>query len=328
MWSLGCVTAVLLVGNTPFDDPCRSTSSDLVNLNLDMRALEISSRPKDFVRRLLVQDETQRMDVKQALRHDWFTNPEQAKWFKEMYNSSVQGWKPRNSNEPVLVDLVSFKGVQANKRLPSESASSWSLKEGARFVDVDHVSESSWENNPPGGTKPLISPAISQSALAKKTSRRSPLGPLDESSANRPKGPQGLTSQINADTDVKFVSQVKREQFSRPKLERHVLYMSPCESPNVQRPGGEGQPAPKAEKQATKAKFTINKDTGMRNYFLSTGRAAFPPIPSMEIAAPRRSPKDESDDSEQVYEEVRNPVTGKRKRLIYGRDMESLSQML
>ncbi|OKP00910.1 Meiosis-specific serine/threonine-protein kinase mek1 [Penicillium subrubescens] len=323
MWSLGCVAAVLLVGDTPFDNTYRSTSSDLINLDHDMRALEIDPRARDFVFRSLVLDETKRMDVKQALRHDWFTNPAQAGWFKEMYSRSIQNWKPRNASEAVTVELTSFKSVQT-KWPRSESVSSWSPKEGARFADVDHISESSWENVAPASMKPLISPAISIPAPAKRTSCRPPLVPLGPN-PNKPKHPQEI---ISPDADVKFVSQVKCEQLDRSKLERHVLYVSPCEGPNVQRAESKKAPASKGGKQTTKAKFTINKDTGLKNFFLSSHSAAFPPIPSMRTNFPKMSPKDEGDESDQVYEEVRNPVTGKRKRLIYGRDMESLSQML
>jgi protein-serine/threonine kinase len=268
------------------------------------------------------------MDVKQALQHDWFTNPAQAAWFKEMYTRSIQGWKPRSSSEPVIVELTSFLGVQLTKRLPSESASSWSPKEGARFADVDHISESSWENVPPGGVKSLISPAISNSVSAKKASDPSPLVSLVQNSANKPRRPQEFAQQVKAKTDVKFISQVKREQIDRPKLERHVLYEPSCESPNVQNTTEKNQPAPRGGKQATKAKFTLSKETGMRNFFLSPGSAAFSPIAHSGTAASQKSSKDDSDESDEVYEEVRNPVTGKRKRLIYGRDMELLSRML
>lgn len=324
MWSLGCVAAVLLVGDTPFDNTCRSTTSDLMNLDHDMRALEISPEARDFVLQLLVLDETKRMDVKQALRHNWFTNAAQAKWFKEMYNHSIQGWKPRNSSEPVMVDLASTKSAQASKRLRSESVSSWSPKEGARFADVDHISESSWENVAPARMKPLISPAVSNPAPAKKIPDRQPLVTLDPNT-NKPKRPQEI---INPDADVKFVSQVKREQLDRSKAEGHILYVSSCETPSVKRGERKKEPALQGGKQATKAKFTINKDTGLKNFFLSPHSAAFPPIPSMQTAVPKVPQKDGNDESDQVYEEVCNPVTGKRKRLIYGRDVESLNQML
>lgn len=324
MWSLGCVAAVLLVGDTPFDNTCRSTSSDLMNVDHDMRALEICSRARDFVLRLLVLDETRRMDVKQALRHDWFTNHAQAEWFTEMYNRSIQGWKPRSSSEPVMVELASFKSAPAGKRLRSDSVSSWSPKEGARFADVDHISESSWENVAPARIKPLISPAISNPAPAKKTSCRPPLVSLD-SNSNKPKRPADV---INPDADVKFVNQVKREQLDRSKLKRDVLYVSSCENLSVQRAESKKESASKGGKQTTKAKFVINKDTGLRNFFLSPHSAAFSSIPSIQTTVPEVSPKDGSDESDQVYEEVRNAVTGKRKRLIYGQDMKSLNQML
>lgn len=317
MWSLGCVTAVLLMGDTPFENELKSTTSDLVNLDLDMRSLNISSRPRDFVRRLLVQDETKRMDVKRALRHDWFTNPAQAKWFEEMYDRSIQGWKPRSSSEPVILELASCKYIPANKRSPSASASTVSPKEGARFADVDHISESSWENVLPTRTKPLISPTISNSA-PKKTSRRSPLVPLDQNSANKPRSPQLSMCLTSPDTDVKFISQVKREQLDRNNVERHVLYVSSHEDPSDQRAAEMKQPASNG---ATKTKFTVNEHTGIRNFLITPRAAASPSIHPSRPAVPQRAPNEESDQSDQVFEEVRNPITGKRKRLIYGRDM-------
>ncbi|OOQ87102.1 serine/threonine protein kinase [Penicillium brasilianum] len=324
MWSLGCVTAVLLMGDTPFENELRSTASDLVNLDLDMRALDITSRPRNFVRRLLVQDEGQRMNVKGALRHDWFTNPTQAEWFNDMYNRSIQSWKPRSSTEPVIVELASLKSVPANNRLPSTSAVTFSPKEGARFADVDHISESSWENILPTCTEPLISPTISNSA-PKKSSRRSPLISLDQNSANKPKNPQHSPCLTSPDPDVKFISQVKREQLDTPNVESHILYVSSHEDPSDQRAGEKKQLAPK---EATKAKFTVNTNSGMRNFFIPSRTAASSCIHPSLPAFPQRPPKEESDLADQVFEEVRNPITGKRKRLIYGRDMESLSQML
>lgn len=312
------------MGDTPFESESRSTASDLVNLDLDMRALDISSRPRNFVRRLLVPDEGQRMNVKEALRHDWLTNPAQSEWFKEMYNRSIRSWKPRSSIEPVIVELASLKSVPANNRLPSTSALTFSPKEGARFADVDHISESSWENILPTCTKPFISPAISNPA-PKKSSRRSPLMSLDQNSANKPRNPQPSTCLTSPDPDVKFINQVKREQLDTPNLERHILYVSSHEDQSDQRAGEKKQLAPK---EATKAKFTVNTNTGMRNFFIPSRTAASRCIHPSLPAFPQRPPKEESDLADQVFEEVRNPITGKRKRLIYGRDMESLSQML
>jgi protein-serine/threonine kinase len=312
------------MGDTPFENELRSTASDLVNLDLDMRALGIGSRPRNFVRRLLVQDEGQRMNVKEALRHDWFAHPTQAEWFNEMYDRSIQNWKPRSSTEPVIVELASFNSVPANKRLPSTSALTFSPKEGARFADVDHISESSWENILPTCTKPLISPAISNSA-PRRSSGRSPLISWDQNSANKPRIPQPSTCLTSPDPDVKFISQVKREQLDTPNVERHILHLSSHEDPSDQRAGEKKQLAPK---DATKAKFTVNTNTGMRNFFISSTTAASPCMHPSMLPVPQRPPKEESDSADQVFEEVRNPITGKRKRLIYGRDMESLSQML
>lgn len=65
----------------------------------------IGKRAKDFVLRLLVFDEAKRMDVKQALGHCWFTNPVHKEAFEALYKRSIRDWKPRAPKEPLMVDL-------------------------------------------------------------------------------------------------------------------------------------------------------------------------------------------------------------------------------
>ncbi|KAJ5176749.1 uncharacterized protein N7482_002626 [Penicillium canariense] len=323
MWSLGCVTAVLLIGNTPFDDPCRSTSKDLMNLESEMRKLEISSRPKDFIRRLLVRDETQRMDVKHALRHSWFTDPECKSRYEEIYKRSIQSWNPRSSSEPVIVDLASFKGPPASQRVPPEFASGWPPNECARFADVDHVSESSSENISPGEMRPLVSPVISRFAPTANASNHSSLVATDRTPPKEPKGFQKVRSQGTADDEVKFVSQVKREQ-----LERHVLYVTSSGTASVPRSDENSLQVPHGGKQVPRDDSALVNETSRQNLFLSPRSSHLPSIRPAQAPATHQEIKDETDAYDEVYEEVCNLVTGKRKRCIYGPSGGSLSQML
>lgn len=115
LWSLGCVTTVLLTGDSPFRDleapnnPAQlPQDNDLGRLEADMDWHNIGARARDFVRRLLVLDETKRMGVKSALRHSWFTNRAHKREFEALYKRSIKDWKPRVHQGPLIVDLCNL----------------------------------------------------------------------------------------------------------------------------------------------------------------------------------------------------------------------------
>lgn len=112
MWSLGCVTVVLLTGGLPFRDPetlsfSRELALDcnLEKLKIDEDWIHVGERVKDFVYRLLILDENERMDVKQALQHSWFTNPALKSEFDDVYRRAIKDWKPQSFGEPGTIDL-------------------------------------------------------------------------------------------------------------------------------------------------------------------------------------------------------------------------------
>ncbi|KAF7118698.1 hypothetical protein CNMCM5793_008237 [Aspergillus hiratsukae] len=120
LWSLGCLTTVLLTGEPPFSTPSPEQETSQGNRQAALDSLEatltwnkIGKRAKDFVLRLLVFDETKRMDVKQALGHCWFTNPAHKEAFEALYKRSIRDWKPRVPKEPLMVDLCDL--IQARK---------------------------------------------------------------------------------------------------------------------------------------------------------------------------------------------------------------------
>ncbi|RWQ96151.1 putative serine/threonine protein kinase [Paecilomyces variotii] len=117
LWSLGCITAVLLTGGSPFMDPDTRLYSEELARECNLERLEadetwicVGERPKDFIYRLLVLDEGSRMDVKQALKHCWFTNPAHKKEFELLYDRTVKDWKPRPSRKPVLLEYQLLTG--------------------------------------------------------------------------------------------------------------------------------------------------------------------------------------------------------------------------
>lgn len=66
---------------------------------------DVRARPKDFVRRLLVLDERQRMTAKGSLAHEWFMNNVHRVDFEQLYRRSIRHWRPRTPREPV-VELI------------------------------------------------------------------------------------------------------------------------------------------------------------------------------------------------------------------------------
>lgn len=114
LWSLGCVTAVLLTGESPFHDltPGQSTrlprDSDFERFESDMEWHNVRTRARDFVRHLLLLDEAERMNVKQALKHPWFTNRAHKREFEALYRRSVRDWKPRVHQGSLIVELSSL----------------------------------------------------------------------------------------------------------------------------------------------------------------------------------------------------------------------------
>ena len=62
----------------------------------------VGKRPKDFVRQLLVLDEEQRMNAKDAKKHWWFSNNFHKLDFEDVYQRATKHWRPRTLKSPVI----------------------------------------------------------------------------------------------------------------------------------------------------------------------------------------------------------------------------------
>lgn len=129
LWSLGCVTAILLTGDSPFRDPGNLDNpaqlpqdGDFERLEQDMEWHHVGTRAKDFVRQLLILDETKRMTVKHALRHSWFTNRAHKREFEALYRRSIRDWKPRAHQGPLIIDLCSLIEIRKTRELHHTNA--------------------------------------------------------------------------------------------------------------------------------------------------------------------------------------------------------------
>ncbi|RMZ89914.1 hypothetical protein DV736_g2845, partial [Chaetothyriales sp. CBS 134916] len=109
MWSLGCVTVILLTGGSAFNDPETNTYSEKLAKECNLAFLQQSSewrqvraRPAAFVEKLLVLDEEQRMTAQQALDHEWFSNEIHRTNFEDLYHRTVKHWKRRSRRTNIL----------------------------------------------------------------------------------------------------------------------------------------------------------------------------------------------------------------------------------
>ncbi|KAK5201597.1 hypothetical protein LTR16_002119 [Cryomyces antarcticus] len=120
MWSVGSVTALLLTGDVLFADPLherwnQNPGEVLLSLaaKCDLNAIDhskkwesVGHRPKNFIKKLLVLDETQRMTVQLVLQHSWFTNKHHTAEFEAVYERAIKDWKPRRK----VFNVVEFLG--------------------------------------------------------------------------------------------------------------------------------------------------------------------------------------------------------------------------
>jgi serine/threonine protein kinase len=122
IWSVGSITATLLTGEYVFahcthpdynEDP-RQVIVDLA-AQCDLSVLDdeyhpswrhITHAPKDFIKRLLMLEENDRLTATEALAHVWFTNECYAEDLEDLYARSVKDWRPRSASSR-LVERIS-----------------------------------------------------------------------------------------------------------------------------------------------------------------------------------------------------------------------------
>ena len=77
LWSLGVIAYLMLSGSLPFDD--RESEEEIARKTVSEDPpykgsiwKKISNEAKDFIKKLLVKNPEKRMNVKEALQHEWF----------------------------------------------------------------------------------------------------------------------------------------------------------------------------------------------------------------------------------------------------------------
>jgi serine/threonine protein kinase len=115
LWSVGCVSALMLTGSLAFNHRdgdqdigqinSRSVSAyDLTQIDQGKHSWQgVPDRARKFVRSLLALQEDKRSTAKQALKHPWFTNDICAPGYDAVYEKSVRDWKPSTTHKGDIV---------------------------------------------------------------------------------------------------------------------------------------------------------------------------------------------------------------------------------
>ena len=118
LWSIGCVSALMLTGSLAFNHRdgdqdigqinSRSVSAyDLTQIDRGKQDWEVvQKRAREFVMSLLVLQEDKRSTAKRALEHSWFTNHICAEGYDAVYENAIRDWKPSTTpKEDIIVNI-------------------------------------------------------------------------------------------------------------------------------------------------------------------------------------------------------------------------------
>jgi serine/threonine protein kinase len=131
LWSVGCVSALMLTGSLAFNHRdgdqdigqinSRSVSAyDLTQIDQGKHSWEgVPDRARKFVRSLLALQEDKRSTAKQALKHPWFTNEICAPGYDAVYEKSIRDWKPSTTRKEDIVVNIDTSDIV----MPTPSAS-------------------------------------------------------------------------------------------------------------------------------------------------------------------------------------------------------------
>ncbi|KAL4806128.1 kinase-like domain-containing protein [Aspergillus unguis] len=299
LWSLGCLAAILLTGEPLFSDlppnhDVQHRLQAIKRLKVRMERLKVGERAQDFVLRLLQHDASKRMDVKEALQHPWFTNPSHKADFEALYNRSIRDWKPRKSKEPLIVGLDFYTLPQDSQSSQESSVSKARSKTSFGTETFSQISPSAGEkgSEDEGSLFRLPSATLDELVLvqhkkaagyfSKSVHNCGSFGPFLISSSLHQNEIQGK-ARVPSDIERVEDSYTTSQALSRPRSSDSLRMQAVVEA-------------------ALSSAHSPNQD--------KTGHKR------------SRSDADEIDvkdeDEDEVYEEVRNPITGKRQQVIYG----------
>ncbi|KAL3469252.1 kinase-like domain-containing protein [Aspergillus californicus] len=290
LWSLGCLTAVLLTGEAAFDETplvwksITERHAAMGKLTMKLGRYKVGERAQNFVLQLLQYDATLRMDVKKALQHSWFNNYSHRSDFEALYRRSIRDWTPRKTQEPRIVSLDGFLGPPGTHlRLgPSDSGEG-----GSNPLKFETSSEKTSSQEAPDSTS--ASGTGHEQSSMDRTSSDTPSEVVLLPIRTKPSGLQNSES-----TGTWNATLCQRK--TKPKDQTNV---------------------PFTIYQAAKNPEPATSDSSLNVQALNEPNALAARSTNDWTGLKRPHSNANGVDCD-VYEEIRNPVTGKRRHLIYG----------
>ena len=143
MWSIGAITAAVLTGDVVFVDRAHpdfhknpgmvimrlAAKCNLDTLDTGQQWRNVGKRAKDCIKRLLILDEAQRMPVKQALGHPWFSNS--LKVIKPKQQEARHAKVPSATSRRRICQTM-YEDLHPTINLPEQPRSPLSCKHGHR----------------------------------------------------------------------------------------------------------------------------------------------------------------------------------------------------
>lgn len=322
----------MLVGYSPrVEDDDEEDENGIQLLMADLASLGLDGDPADFVGQLLNPDPEKRPPATKALGHSWFANLPNKRELEQRYQQSIRGWKSKarrdHGTEPItyLTTTNPFATYCPTRRSKTTSISI--AEEYTLFPGADHVSESSYGDAPPSRPQrtPLTHAQPSSNAHNRTPRVSDPVArghnPMDQTSAVD----HGALARAPP-KDPQFLSQVERLHADPQLPKGNYLYFAPAELildlPTAERHSYQDTRANETPRRAPSPAEIYQSSPAARFRLRPVmSRYAFIPSPSTEQQPADPGTPDSQGD---VYEEVRNPVTGKRRRFIYGRPEEEM----
>lgn len=126
IWSVGCLAGMLFTNSFLFPKDNESKDSEHIAPSLDMEQCaakfdlgfmdtradwdHVSRKAKDFIRKCVMVDESERLTAKQALLHRWFTHHQYVADLQAAYGRAIADWKPRTPGS--RGDLIEYLGAE------------------------------------------------------------------------------------------------------------------------------------------------------------------------------------------------------------------------
>lgn len=117
MWSLGCLTTTILLGN-PLFAPTQETAQstyDYSKLEDSRIWAHSSANAQNFAKDLLKEKADLRLTADDALCHAWFFDGNRKADIQEKYNRAIEGWFPTGPRADYVEDLGDWIKIRIRK---------------------------------------------------------------------------------------------------------------------------------------------------------------------------------------------------------------------